>query len=117
MVLVAVPREVADAARVQLDRHGMADLIIIRTGAAPPEVTDVSQRIAGETSDVMARPRTTSNSQTEVPVGVPRCPTCGSTNIRRITGGRKAARVAMIGVFAAPKAMKSYECLNCRARW
>ena len=33
------------------------------------------------------------------------------------TGGRKAARVAMIGVFAAPKAMKSYECLNCKARW
>jgi DNA-directed RNA polymerase subunit RPC12/RpoP len=51
------------------------------------------------------------------PADVPRCPTCGSLNVQRITGGRKAARVALIGVFAAPKAMKSYECLNCKARW
>jgi len=47
----------------------------------------------------------------------PKCPTCGSTNVRRITGGKKVARVALIGVFAAPKAMKSYECMNCKARW
>jgi hypothetical protein len=53
----------------------------------------------------------------EAPVGVPVCPTCRSTNVRRITGGRKVARVAAIGLFAAPKAMKSYECLTCKARW
>ena len=53
----------------------------------------------------------------QVPVGVPICPTCKTLNVRRITGRQKAARVAMIGVFAAPKVMKSYECVNCKARW
>lgn len=47
----------------------------------------------------------------------PKCPTCTSANVRRITGGRKLGRLAMIGPFAIPKALKSYECLNCKARW
>ncbi|MEX0754987.1 MAG: 50S ribosomal protein L7/L12 [Actinomycetota bacterium] len=51
------------------------------------------------------------------PLFAPKCPTCGSPNVRRITGSAKTARVALIGVFAAPKVMKSYECGNCGARW
>lgn len=56
-------------------------------------------------------------SVTGAVVHAPRCLTCGSTNVHRITGAQKLGRVALIGVFAAPKAMKSYECLNCKARW
>jgi len=47
----------------------------------------------------------------------PRCPTCGSHEFYRITGGRKLARFATIGVFAVPKALKSFECRNCKGRW
>ncbi|MEX0991722.1 MAG: hypothetical protein WD004_05565 [Actinomycetota bacterium] len=45
------------------------------------------------------------------------CPTCGSHDVYRITGGRKAARVAVMGVFAAPKVMKSFQCRSCKGRW
>lgn len=48
---------------------------------------------------------------------VPRCPTCGSTNIKRISGLSKAGSVAIFGVFALGKASKTFECLNCHYKW
>ena len=50
-------------------------------------------------------------------VRTPSCPTCGSTRIYHIGGGRKVARFALIGPFALPKAVKSFQCRNCKARW
>ena len=48
---------------------------------------------------------------------IPKCPTCGSDQVERITVGNKVATWALIGAFAAFKANRSYQCLNCRARW
>ena len=49
---------------------------------------------------------------------IPHCPTCGSTNIRRISTGSKAAGVAMFGIFSKT-AKCQFECLNpnCRYKW
>ncbi len=94
IVLASVDREIAAAARERLLQGAVgADIKVVPHG----------EELSAVTSDSMAH--------------VPRCPTCGSTNVRRITGARKAGRVALLGVFAAPKAMKSFECLNCGARW
>lgn len=47
---------------------------------------------------------------------VPRCPTCGSTNIRRISTLDRAVSVGILGIFSG-KIGKNYECLNCKAKW
>jgi hypothetical protein len=115
MVLKAVPRDVAESARAQLAAHpAKADHLIIPTDTAPPPVEDVSQPLGDRAELRTSQPPARAD---DPPVGVPRCPTCGATTVKRITGAQKVGRVALIGVFAAPKAMKSYECLNCKARW
>ena len=46
----------------------------------------------------------------------PHCPTCGSTNIKRITGTERAVSVLGLGMFSK-KINKSYKCLNCKTTW
>jgi len=47
---------------------------------------------------------------------VPKCPTCGSTNIKRITTLDRAVSVGTLGLLSG-KIGKNYECLNCKAKW
>ncbi len=47
---------------------------------------------------------------------IPKCPTCGSTNIKRISALNRAVSIGMLGVFSG-KIGKNYECLNCKAKW
>ena len=53
---------------------------------------------------------------TPTPQNVPKCPTCGSTNIRRISTLNRAVSVGILGIFSG-KIGKNYECLNCKAKW
>lgn len=46
----------------------------------------------------------------------PKCPTCGSTNIRHISTLNRATSILALGIFSS-KIGKSYECLNCKAKW
>lgn len=50
------------------------------------------------------------------PKPVPKCPTCGSTDVHRISTLNRGASVAMWGLFSG-KIGKNYECENCKARW
>lgn len=47
---------------------------------------------------------------------VPKCPTCGSTNIKRITTLDRAVSVGTLGLLSG-KIGKNYECLDCKAKW
>lgn len=47
---------------------------------------------------------------------VPRCPTCQSTDIKKISGLSKAGSVAMWGVFSR-KVYKQWHCNNCGSEW
>ena len=47
---------------------------------------------------------------------VPRCPTCNSTNINKISGLSKAGSVAMWGLFSR-KVHKQWHCNNCGSEW
>lgn len=47
---------------------------------------------------------------------VPRCPTCQSTNIKKISGLSKAGSVAMWGIFSR-KVHKQWHCNNCGSEW
>lgn len=47
---------------------------------------------------------------------VPKCPTCGSTKIKKISGLSKAGSVAMWGIFSR-KVHKQWHCNNCGSEW
>lgn len=47
---------------------------------------------------------------------VPKCPTCGSTKIRKISGTKKAASILGFGILSN-NIGKTYECLNCKYKW
>ena len=48
---------------------------------------------------------------------IPKCPTCGSTNLKKISGLSKAGSVALWGIFAAGRTSKTWHCNNCKAEW
>lgn len=47
---------------------------------------------------------------------VPKCPTCGSTNIRKIGGVERGASIATFGIFSK-KINKTFKCENCGYTW
>lgn len=47
---------------------------------------------------------------------VPKCPTCGSTNIKKISSVSKAAHGLAFGLFSKT-ARSQFECLNCHYKW
>lgn len=46
----------------------------------------------------------------------PKCPTCGSTNIRKISTGERMVSVGMLGLFSK-KINKSFKCNACGYTW
>ena len=46
----------------------------------------------------------------------PKCPTCGSTNIRKISTGERMVSVGMLGLFSK-KINKSFKCNSCGYTW
>ncbi len=47
---------------------------------------------------------------------IPKCPTCGSTNIRKIGTGERAASVIGFGILSR-KINKTWKCNNCSHTW
>ena len=47
---------------------------------------------------------------------VPKCPTCGSTNIRKIGGVERGASIWAFGIFSK-KINKTFKCNNCGYTW
>lgn len=46
----------------------------------------------------------------------PKCPTCGSTNIKHISAGKRWLTTGLFGL-ASSNVGKTYECLNCKYKW
>ena len=46
----------------------------------------------------------------------PKCPTCGSANIEKISAGKKAIGVVAVGVFSSNLG-KTMHCKNCGYKW
>ncbi|MDE7425425.1 MAG: hypothetical protein K2N51_17340 [Lachnospiraceae bacterium] len=65
----------------------------------------------------MSQFKTQANQQKQQKGNIPKCPTCGSTNLKKISGLSKAGSVAMWGVFAAGRTSKTWHCNNCGYEW
>lgn len=82
--------------------------------------TDISH-ISGNYTKNKSEPATpkseTQSHQNIVPSDYkPKCPTCGSTDIKKIGGLERAGSVYMFGIFSK-KINKSFECNNCKFTW
>ena len=47
---------------------------------------------------------------------MPKCPTCGSLNVKRIGGVERGASIAAFGIFSK-KINKTFKCSNCGYTW
>lgn len=47
---------------------------------------------------------------------IPKCPTCGSTDIRKISTTSKAVSVGLFGIFSS-KIRKQFHCNSCKYEW
>lgn len=50
-------------------------------------------------------------------LNIPKCPTCQSTNVAKISLANKAGKVALVGVFAIGKVSKTFKCNACGYEW
>lgn len=58
------------------------------------------------------------NSEPDPSQPTPKCPTCGSTNIRRISTAEKAVNAGMFGLLGNKRTYQ-FECMNpnCKYKW
>lgn len=57
-----------------------------------------------------------SYSNTATIINKPKCPTCQSTNLKKITAASKVVNTAMFGIFGT-KRHKTFHCNNCGYEW
>ncbi|MEG1657221.1 MAG: hypothetical protein RR292_07080, partial [Christensenellaceae bacterium] len=82
-----------------------------------------SQRISQERTewyDNKGKPSQTSSSkptqQTSSKTTI-KCPTCGSTNVSKISGTNKVGSAALFGIFSLGHISKTFKCNNCGYKW
>lgn len=93
------------------DKYKLSETIECFCGNSSGVILNASSR-----SDVIAP---TFNVRRDVPSydrNIPRCPTCGSSRIEKISVGSKVAGAAMIGIFSS-NIRKTYKCKNCGYKW
>ena len=49
--------------------------------------------------------------------GLPKCPTCGSSVIQKISPGSKVGSAVLFGVFALGHISKTFVCTQCGSKW
>ena len=66
-----------------------------------------------KTDNFLSNHRSSAFSQNNTP----HCPTCGSTNIEKISGANKVGKALLFGVLAAGSISKTFRCRNCGYKW
>lgn len=69
-----------------------------------------------EKSTLSPQQQAYNNAVAQEALNKPHCPTCNSTNIKKISGLSKAGSVAMFGIFSQ-KVKKQMHCNNCGYEW
>lgn len=67
-------------------------------------------------SDLTPQQIAQANAQAQELLNKPKCPTCGSTNIKKIGGIERGASIAAFGIFSK-KINKTFKCCNCGYTW
>lgn len=65
------------------------------------------------TGRTSSQTNTINNTQSN---NIPKCPTCGSTNIEKISAGKKLVGSTLFGIFSKD-AKSTFHCKNCNYKW
>ena len=74
------------------------------------------ERLGMEANRANFQKEVKTQEQTSTQSNTPKCPTCGSTNIEKISTTSKAAGFVAVGVFSK-NFSKTFHCRNCGYRW
>lgn len=89
------------------------DLSFVKINCSIEEANNIKKLIESEGGTVQIIPYELSHEKNNF---APKCPTCSSTNIKKISGTKKAASIIGFGILSN-NIGKTYECLNCRYKW
>lgn len=67
-------------------------------------------------SDLSPKEQAYNNAVAQEWLNKPKCPTCGSTNIRKISGTKRFVTTGLFGL-ASSNIGKTMECKNCGYKW
>lgn len=76
----------------------------------------IDEEYVNKTRDKQEEVRDTLLITNEIPKNVPKCPTCGSTNIQKISGTKRWVTTGLFGL-ASSNVGKTMECKNCGYKW
>jgi predicted RNA-binding Zn-ribbon protein involved in translation (DUF1610 family) len=76
------------------------------------KVEPAAKCFCGNISNIIRRNVPYSDTQ-----NIPKCPTCGSTNIQRISVSNKVGKVALLGILAGGAISKTFKCNKCGYKW
>lgn len=80
------------------------------------EAAAYDAKVKAEIQEKLDEERRKAEEEAAKPVYTPKCPTCGSPDIERISGVSKVASAAMLGLFSN-KIRKTFHCNNCGYEW
>ena len=78
--------------------------------------TDDPIEFALKLSQLKANATISKPSTSPQPTNVPKCPTCGSTNVKKIGSGKRWVSTGMFGL-ASSNLGKTMQCGSCGAKW
>lgn len=81
-----------------------------------PEYLVEADRVDAQIRKYLAEQGSNPPEKKPIPKYVPKCPTCGSPDIEKISGTSKAVSFALFGVFSS-KVRHQFKCKNCGYEW
>lgn len=81
-----------------------------------PQWLEEADRIDAQIRKYLAEQGSKPPEKKPTPKYVPKCPTCGSPDIEKISGTSKAVSFALFGVFSS-KVRHQFKCKNCGYEW
>lgn len=75
-----------------------------------------SRKEASDRIEKILTSNSVTNNQSTKPSNQPKCPTCGSTNIKKISAASKAGGMFMFGIFSKT-AKSQFQCDDCGYKW
>ena len=123
-VIHGVPYDLTDVLSAFQDLHasaehrrGQAYHILRDLRKASLGVSDLGPNEFGETLDIIRRIEKTGKVPPEYPFpDTPRCPTCGSTDIRKLSAGERGVSLGLFGL-ASKTARSQFVCDHCGYKW
>lgn len=81
-----------------------------------PEKLEEADRVDAQIRKYLAEQGSKPPEKKPTPKYVPKCPTCGSPDIEKISGTSKAVSFALFGIFSN-KVKHQFKCKNCGYEW